>query len=379
MRSWGLTILTLQLTAVGGAAEQAAIAKNKTPRLRLEVLRTLPDPVIGKETTGAERIPGGFEGGNSVKVVIGGKSQYHFFAHSYPTLGWARSQLDHWMSDDGRQFRHVGVMRADYEDKATGVKHIFTAPIPFFAEKEDRWYLSYGEFVAKIGGGWSPSAGTMWCAPSKEAGLAGVAGPYDFGKRYEYVPRQCLNKRPVSNSAPFQVKDGRWAVLVCPNGEAGKDSGRWPILLSFAPTPLGPFPATPEPLVLPMIEPTGLTENPMPVKVKGPNSGRDYWVAVFDFLAPEVTSYVPKTVFGFSWSEDGIAWPKDHGQAVNVDDGLPKGQKGWWRGAWAIRTPHQMLDEGDGTYTIFFTGATTENYFQGFRAVGKVTVRLLEE
>ena len=128
-----------------------------------------------------------------------------------------------------------------------------------------------------------------------------------------------------------------------------------------------------------MIEPTGFTENPMPIKVKGPRSGRDYSVAVFDFLAPEVTSYVPKTVFGFSWSADGIDWPKDNGQVVNVDDGLPKGQQGWWRGAWAVRTPHQMLDEGDGTYTIFFTGATTENYFQGFRAVGKVTVRLLEE
>ena len=61
MSFWGLTILNLQLTAIGGAAEQAANTKNKTPRLRLEVVRTLPDPVIGKETVGAESIPGGFE------------------------------------------------------------------------------------------------------------------------------------------------------------------------------------------------------------------------------------------------------------------------------------------------------------------------------
>ena len=74
-----------------------------------------------------------------------------------------------------------------------------------------------------------------------------------------------------------------------------------------------------------------------------------------------------------------INWPKDHGQAVNIDDGLAPGQTGWWRGAWAIRTPHMMVDEGDGTYTIFFTGATTNNYHAGFRAMGKTTVRLIEE
>ena len=52
------------------------------------------------------------------------------------------------------------------------------------------------------------------------------------------------------------------------------------------------------------------------LKVKGPKSGRDYWVAVFDFIAPEVTAYQPKNVFGFSYSDDGIYWPKEHGQAV---------------------------------------------------------------
>ena len=31
------------------------------------------------------------------------------------------------------------------------------------------------------------------------------------------------------------------------------------------------------------------------------------------------------------------------------------------------------------TCTIFLAGTTAENYFPGFRAVGKVTVRLLEE
>jgi hypothetical protein len=115
------------------------------------------------------------------------------------------------------------------------------------------------------------------------------------------------------------------------------------------------------------------------LKVRGPKSGSDYWVAVFDFIAPEVTAYQPKNVFGFSYSDDGINWPKEHGQAVNIDKGLAPGQTGWWRGAWAVRTPHMMVDEGDGTYTIYFTGGSADNHFSAFRAVGKVTVRLIEE
>ena len=54
----------------------------ETSRLRLKVVTTLPQPVIGRNTPGTEMIPGGFEGGSSVKVTIDGKSQYHFFAQS---------------------------------------------------------------------------------------------------------------------------------------------------------------------------------------------------------------------------------------------------------------------------------------------------------
>ncbi len=372
----GVLLGQLARTTLRGEQTKLNIDRTKSPRLRLQVVRTLPEPVIGKNSPGAENIPGGFEGGNSVKVVIDGKPEYHFFAHSYPTLGWGRSQLDHWVSVDGQRFRHAGVLLQDSKEAATGMKHIYTAPIPFFHEKENRWHLSYGEFVIKDD--WRSDAGTMWCAPSKVVGVEGINGPFDFTQRKTFVGRKILDKLPVSNSAPFQVKDGRWAVFVCPDGAVGKQSGQWPVMLGFAASPLGPFTAS-ELLAPPMIEPTGYTENPMPIHVKGPRSGRDYWVAVFDFLAPEVTAFAPKNVFGFSWSEDGVHWPKEHGQLVNLDDGLTAGRRGWWSGAAAVRTPHQMIDEGNGTYTIFFTGGTTEDHFAGFRAVGMVSVRLVEE
>jgi hypothetical protein len=63
-------------------AEEAALFRRltgrgaetgKTWRLRLQIVKTLPKPVIHKDSPGAEKIPGGFEGGSSVKVTIDGK------------------------------------------------------------------------------------------------------------------------------------------------------------------------------------------------------------------------------------------------------------------------------------------------------------------
>ncbi len=63
--------------------------EGRMPRLRLQVVKTLPNPVIHKNSPGADKIPGGFEGGSSVKLTVDGKSEYHFFSHSYPKLDWS--------------------------------------------------------------------------------------------------------------------------------------------------------------------------------------------------------------------------------------------------------------------------------------------------
>jgi hypothetical protein len=38
-----------------------------------------------------------------------------------------------------------------------------------------------------------------------------------------------------------------------------------------------------------------------------------------------------------------------------------------------------MIDEGGGTYTVFFTGGTHDSHFDDFRAVGMVKVKLVED
>jgi hypothetical protein len=108
------------------------------------------------------------------------------------------------------------------------------------------------------------------------------------------------------------------------------------------------------------------------MKLKGPKSGRDYWAIVYDYLKPEVTED-RGSLMGFSSSEDGLNWPVENAQLIDVNATVPAGQKPWVR---VIRTPHQLVDEGDGTYTVFFT-AYGEDY--RFQNVGRFKCRLTED
>jgi hypothetical protein len=107
------------------------------------------------------------------------------------------------------------------------------------------------------------------------------------------------------------------------------------------------------------------------MKLRGPVTGRDYWAIIFDYLRPEFTEGKNSQI-GFSCSYDGLNWPEEHGQIVNINAGLAPGEQGWWR---IIRTPHQLIDEGDGTYTRFITGLYRNDFF----AVGMAKLKLAEE
>ena len=102
---------------------------NSSPRLKLVVVKTLPDPVISSKTPGAEEIPGGFEGGNTVKVTIRGKSEYHLVAHSYERLDWSHCRLAPWVSSDGLHWRHGQGLVRPYTDQATGLARTTMASV----------------------------------------------------------------------------------------------------------------------------------------------------------------------------------------------------------------------------------------------------------
>ena len=85
-----LFALAVPTSLMGQEAAEAA----KSMRLKLKVLKTYPQPVIDEKTPGVEGIKGGYECGNTVKVMIDGKPEYHFFAWRMPGLGWENLGTD---------------------------------------------------------------------------------------------------------------------------------------------------------------------------------------------------------------------------------------------------------------------------------------------
>ena len=105
---------------------------------------------------------------------------------------------------------------------------------------------------------------------------------------------------------------------------------------------------------------------------KGPKTGKEYWTIIFDFLKPKVTTGSNSEI-GFSFSTDGLNWPTDNAQVIDMSKGLQKNEKPWWR---AIRVPHHLVDEGNGIYTCFFSAYDKNAKFEG---IGKATFRIREE
>jgi len=144
------------------------------------------------------------------------------------------------------------------------------------------------------------------------------------------------------------------------------------VLIVKAKGPGGPFIYMPDHAPERLMDPTGFVENPMITMMKGPLSGRNYWTVIFDYLKPEVT-IGENSFIGFSFSEDGLKWPTGNAQIINLEKGLPDGSVRWWR---AIRVPHQLIDEGNGIFTCFFSAYDRKSEFEG---IGKATLRLVEE
>ena len=149
----------------------------------------MPEPAIGKDTPGAEKFPGGFEGGTTIKVETAGKKRYHQFATGMGNLDWSENHLDYWVSDDGKNFQRKDVLRHQYVNKETGKTHQSLHPYPFFSEAENRWHMIFMEYVVEKQ--WDGESGKIWCVPSRNNGPGGIEGPWNFDERYELVPKPC--------------------------------------------------------------------------------------------------------------------------------------------------------------------------------------------
>ena len=306
------------------------------PGSGLALVEQHPKPVITTRSPGAERIKYGFEGGRVVKVG----ATYHLFTSEMAGDPiWVRMKLGHWRSTDRVRWTRVATLfesSADFTGKDP--RAALWSPLPVYDDSERRWNLFYVAYQAQ------PNTssqfrmnqnGRIWRAVSTAPGLEGIGGPYrDAG----------IVLQPGSESDPWEGLQGtasffpyrvgsEWYALYGSAKTQKLPIEYWRVGIASAPSLGGPWrrrrDLNPSPIEQVFIE------NPIVTRLR---DGR--YVAVYD------TSAAPDAI-GYSISADGIHWPPGRSLAIQAE-------KGKWSPE--IRTPLGLVEEADGTFTVFYTG-----------------------
>ncbi len=301
----------------------------------LVVTRQFDSPVLTVRSSGAEGNKYGFEGGRVVKL----DGVYHLFTSEM--IGdphWVRMKLAHWISRDGMHWQRVGTLRASSGD-FTGAdpRAALWSPIPIFDPGYNRWNLFYVAYRAApdTPRQWLTNhEGQIWRAVSQKPGIAGIGGPYrDVG----VVLHRGKNSDPweglqgTDSFFPYLVGDNWYALY----GSARTESlpiSLWQVGLARASQLAGPWTRCSQLNPL-KVEPSFI-ENPIVSRLADGS-----FVAVYD-------DHRPNSI-GYSFSKDGIHWST--GLQLTVQSG---------GGVWAseVRTPLGLIDEGNGSFTLFYSG-----------------------
>jgi hypothetical protein len=294
-----------------------------------------PEPVLSIKTPGAAPNKYGFEGGRVVKI---GRTYHLFTSEMFDDPIWVKMRLAHWRSDDRVHWTRVSTLyESSGEFQGTDPRASFWSPLPVYDEGERRWNLFYVAYRAEPN---TPrqfrmnEEGRIWRAVSTNAGPNGIGGPYrDVGIVLEPGPASEPWEGLQGTDSFFPYRVGRgWLALY---GSANTESvpiQHWRVGLASAPSIAGPWKRRHGPNL--PIEPVFI-ENPIVSTLRDGT-----FAAVYD------TTVNPDAI-GYTFSADGIEWSA--GRALVVQPS---------RGRWSpeVRTPLGLVDEGDDTFTVFYTG-----------------------
>jgi len=326
------------------------------PRIGFELVEFQKQPVIGKNHPDCKDDKYGFEGG----VVIKLNGTYHMFTAENPgDPKIARMRLAHWTSADALAWKRQSTIFETTGEPMAVTGRPYTSvwqPTPVFNEAENHWDLFYVAY--KVSG---TGKGFIMRAQSTVPGRDGIGGPYkELGIIMQPDKESQIWEgwQGVATFNPFQASNGQWLAFYGSAG--GHHPEGWLVGLASAPALSGPWKRLPQGNPV-LIEPVFM-ENPVVTRIG------NLYVIVYDsdVLNPTKRSYFFENhSVGYATSTDGLHWSK--GGRIIVQ---PKGEANW---ASDIRTPLGLVDEGDGLYTLVYTGE-----WRDFKSVGMVKLKLIQ-
>jgi len=328
--------------------------KNEPPcGITLSITEQREEPVIAKGMPGTEHNKYGFEGGCVLKL----EGVYHLFtSEMVDDPVHDKMMLAHWTSPDGLAWTRRDTM---YESSGSrdpkDIRSALWAPMPVYNEEEARWNMFHVSYTPN-------DYGRIWRAVSSTKGREGIHGPWvDHEVLLEPDP-EWEGIAGCASIFPYPV-NGKWMAFY---GSADHRTW-WSAGLLSAERLAGPWKR--ENALNPVTFSGVLgTENPVVTRLK---SGR--YVAVFDTLKnkPAKSYQMDGYLIGYADSADGAHWSA--AKQLEVDC-----TKLWVSD---IRTPLGLVEEADGTFTMFYTGfqRSKEGESKGwreYRNVGMLKLRL---
>jgi hypothetical protein len=339
------------------------LAAQNEPTLRL--IGQHETPVLTKRHAEAAKNKYGFEGGRAIKIG----STYHLFTSEMAGDPiWVKMRFGYWRSNDGLHWNRVStVFESSGEFEGKDSRASLWSPLPVFDDGENRWnlfYVAYRSAPIKNNQFLLNHRGEIWRAVSQQPGIRGIGGPYrDIGIMMRPGPESDAWEGLQGTDSFFPYRAAKqWYALY---GSARSETipiKYWLVGMASAPAIGGGWKR------MSSINPARIEkvfiENPIVEPVPGGG-----YLCVYDSNTADA--------IGYAFSADGVHWNPGHALVIQ-----PKA-KAWARD---VRTPLGLVAEGNGEYTVFYTGFEQEpdwaTLFNGNGgntscAIGMVRVKLV--
>jgi hypothetical protein len=328
-----------------------------------------PTPIVIDGSRAAGRARGfGFEGG---RLLLSGGQLHLFTAEVLGEPAWSHTELAHWASADGDAWlRDTTLFVSTGDMSGQDPFAALFSPMPVFNTRRDVWelfFVAYRSAPNTAEAFLLNHAGRVLHGRSMQEGAAGLGGPYrvlETALQPDADQQEWEGLQGVDSFFPFQAgPEGPWFALY---GSASTqfwgrrdedDRMRWRVGLAHAPSLDGPWKRRES--GNPLEAESRFIENPV---VQTLPDGQ--LVALYDNGWQSEGG--PRS-FGSMTSADGATWTR-------LDPvTLPPRAAPWAR---TIRTPLGLVEHGDGTRRIYFTGFEAHEAGEGVGHVGYVTVTL---
>ena len=344
--------------------------------LKITVTDVTSQPLLHKDSPGAEDNRYGFEGGHVVKV----DDQYYLFTcevHGEPKV--VKTRLAIWISQDGLDFkRHSTLVEGSGDYTGQDDRASPWAPIPFYNDQQKCWQVFYVTYRAEPDTSTETRRnidGKIIELNSQTPGKEGICGPYIEKRTILQMDRDSdwwEGLQGTDSFFPFKTNNGllafygsnrymheayelphrkKWFGVGLVKHNAAED--KWERLYDYSPVLIN----------------HRFVENPIVQKIRSnhlPDITEDCYLALYDSA---------QGAFGYSFSTNGLEWSKEK----TFDLGKQKP-------AWVSipRTVLSVIPEDHGQYAVYFTSFDTKpfelnldpQYHCGFENVGRLLIKI---